>query len=124
VTSTDPARDGTTATAAGFGALVAGLGAVATWLCCLPIVAGAASAMAGVAAIAWGLRPWLLGLAVASLAFGFWRAYRPLPCADGVACEGPRGRRRARVVLWVAAAVVVLAFTFPSWSAWAVYALL
>jgi mercuric ion transport protein len=124
VTAREPAGDGATATAAGLAGLLASLGAIATWFCCLPIFAGAASALAGAASFAFGLRPWLLSLAGASLAFGFWRAYRPIPCAEGGACATPRGRRRARVVLWVAAVVLVLAATFPWWNAWLVYALL
>jgi mercuric ion transport protein len=124
VTGHETTRDGATATVAGLGGLFASLGAIATWFCCLPIFAGAASALAGAASVAYGLRPWLLGLAGVSLAFGFWRAYRPIPCAEGAACATPRGRRRARVVLWVAAGVLVLAATFPWWNAWLVYALL
>jgi mercuric ion transport protein len=124
VTRTESPRDGTTATVAGLGGLFAALGAIATWFCCLPIAAGAVSALAGAASVALGLRPWLLGLSAACLVFGFWRAYRPLPCAEGAACEAPRGRGRARIVLWVAAAIVLLAFTFPYWNAWLVYALL
>lgn len=117
-------REARVATWSGVGGLLASAGAVATWFCCIPVVAGAAGGLAAVAGVAWSARPWLLGSAAAFLALGFWHAYRPRPCAPGTACALPARRRRARVVLWAATAVALLALTFPRWSSWLYFLLL
>jgi hypothetical protein len=77
-----------------------------------------------VASFAWGARPWLLGAAAAFLALGFWYAYRPEPCPDGVVCALPPRRRRTRILLWFSTAIALLALTFPQWSSWLYLALL
>ena len=111
-----PARDARAAAWSGVGGVLASLGAVASALCCLPIAASAGGALVSVAGIAYGARPWLLGLALVLLGLGFWRAYRHAPCPEGEACATPEGRKRARLLLWLAAAITLLAFTFPYWS--------
>jgi hypothetical protein len=113
-----PNRHTRAATWSGVGGLLASVGAVATWFCCIPVVAGAASGVAAVASFAWDARPWLLGAAGVFLAIGFWYAYRREPCPDGVACTLPARRRRARIVLWISTVVALLALTFPQWSSW------
>lgn len=100
------------------GALVAALAASA---CCLgPLVLvllGVASA-----ALALGFEPYrlyLLGLTFILLGAGFYLTYRrpPAACADGVSCGVPASGGRGRVLFWVIALVVLLALTFPYYSA-------
>jgi mercuric ion transport protein len=119
-----PNRDARAATWSGVGGLLASVGAVATWFCCIPVVAGAASGLAAAASFAWDARPWLLGAAGVFLALGFWFAYRPEPCPEGAVCALPARRRRARVLLWISTVIAVLALTFPQWSSWLYLALL
>jgi mercuric ion transport protein len=117
-------RDARAATWSGVGGLLASFGAVATWFCCIPVVAGAAGGLAAIAGFAWDARPWFLGAAGLFLAIGFWYAYRPQRCPEGVACATPPRRRRARVILWLSTAIALLALTFPRWSSWAYYTFL
>jgi len=117
-----PARDARAAAWSGVGGVLASLGAVASALCCLPIAAGAGGALVSLAGLAFGARPWLLAVAVVLLGFGFWRAYRRVPCPEGEACASPAGRKRARSLLWLAAVLTLLAFTFPYWG-WRLYLL-
>src|SRR5262245_16633163 len=79
----------------GIGVLSAAVGALTTFFCCVPIVAGAAGGLAALSSFAWVARPWLLAGAGVVLAVGFWYAYRPEPCAEGRACAQPASRRRA-----------------------------
>ena len=49
------------------------------------------------------------------LAYGFWKAYRPVAdetCADGT-CARPLNRRLMRSILWVSLVVVIVALIFP-----------
>jgi mercuric ion transport protein len=61
------------------------------------------------------LRPYLLVLTYGLLGSAFYFAYRPAPvaCAPDGACEMPRTNRLGKVLLWIAAVVVLLATTFP-----------
>ena len=54
-------------------------------------------------------RPYIISVAAVMLAWAFWRVYRPQPvCEDGSCPTGPSVRLKA--MLWVAAAMTVLAF--------------
>lgn len=56
---------------------------------------------------------WLtFAVAAGFLGWGFWRAYRPLPCG-GDGCARPLDRRLLRGLVWFAAALAVTAITFP-----------
>jgi mercuric ion transport protein len=99
------------------GAVAAALGASA---CCLgPLLltalglGGAASAVALAA-----YRPYFLLLAAVLLAGAFYLAYRrpATACAPGASCDRSGAVRAGRVLLWVAAALVLLAATFPYYS--------
>ena len=60
-------------------------------------------------------RPYLLAGAVAMLAFGFWRAYRPVGGA-GRACSARTGRL-VRVMLWCSAFLLIASALAPRlWS--------
>jgi len=59
-----------------------------------------------------------LSFAAAALAYGFWKAYRPVAaedCVDGT-CARPIDRRLMRGVLWGALLIVLLALAFPALS--------
>lgn len=86
--------------------VAAAMSALATLACCLPMgIAGAVGAL-GLSVALDSLRPWLIGLAVILLAFGFWQMYR-----------GQRTCRRRSplsVVLLALSAMLVLAvIVFP-----------
>lgn len=95
----------------GAGAGAIGLGGIAAFLgtCCVSPWAVALFGATGAVALArltW-LQPYLLGSAGLLLLAGFWLAYRHLPAAAGGACD-IAARRRTRVLLWIAALIVLV----------------
>ncbi len=104
---------------AGWSSLLAALGM--TSCCILPLglaMMGVTGTFIGTLSQLKVYQPWLLGFAALSLAWGFWRAYCPLP-ADGCpgGCAVPGRRRLTRIVLWVALAIVVFTQLFTYWIA-------
>ena len=99
----------------GIGAVLA---AIAASTCCLgPVVftAIASGALAAASTKLAAVRPIFLALTAVLLGFSFYRTYRvPATVADcGEASCVPGTNRRARLFLWIAAAVVVLIAAFP-----------
>ncbi len=96
------------------------IGGILASLCCIgPLV----FALLGISGAAFAqrfepLRPYLLVATYALLGGAFYSAYRPAKaeCAPGEACEMPRASRVGKVMLWIAAVVVLLATTFPMYS--------
>jgi hypothetical protein len=86
--------------------VVAILSSVATIGCCLPLGFAAALGAGAASAFFTTLRPWLLGLSVLLLGFGFWQQYRAKQCAV-------RGRLFGNVLLWAAVVVVLGMILFP-----------
>lgn len=86
--------------------LVAVLSSIATISCCLPLGFAAALGAGAASAVLTTLRPWLLGLSILLLAFGFWQQHRAKQCAV-------RGRLLGNVLLWAAVVVVLGMFLFP-----------
>lgn len=88
--------------------------------CCIgPVV----FAMLGISGAAMAsrlepLRPYLLILTYGMLGSAFYSSYRlsPLACAPDGACQMPRTNRFGKVLLWIAAVVVLLATTFPFYA--------
>lgn len=80
--------------------------AIATISCCLPIGFAAAIGTGAASAFFTTLRPWLLGLSVLLIGFGFWQQYRAKQC-------GLRGRWAGTVLLWTAVVVVLGMILFP-----------
>ncbi|HVS88112.1 MAG TPA: hypothetical protein VHF01_07800 [Candidatus Acidoferrum sp.] len=74
--------------------------------CCLPLGFAAALGVASASAFMTTLRPWLLGLSVALLGFGFWQQHRAAQCAV-------QGRLLGKVLLWGALAMVLGMILFP-----------
>lgn len=90
-----------------------GISAVASFigLCCIGPWAVVLFGVSGAVTMARfaPFRPYILAVAAVMLAWAFWRVYRPQPvCADGSCPAGPS--TWLKVMLWVAAAMVVLAF--------------
>jgi len=95
------------------------LGALAMTSCCiLPLLLvslGVTGVFIGKLGALYQYHWYFLAVAATALAFGFWKAYRPVPadkCADG-ACARPMNRKLMRSILWVAAVIVVIATAFP-----------
>ena len=66
-------------------------------------------------------RPYSLAAAALFLGAAFYLAYRLRPeedCRANSACAQPATRRGQRVALWIVAAVVALAASFPYYSKW------
>lgn len=94
----------------------AALGALAMTSCCiLPLVLvsfGVSGVFIAQMSALYAYKWYTFAFGAAALGFGFYRAYRPMRCADG-ACARPVDRRLMRVVLWLSAAVMTFAMLFP-----------
>ncbi len=80
-------------------------------LCCIGPGAVVLFGVSGAVTMArWApLRPYIIGVAALMLAWAFWRVYRPRQvCDDGSCAAGPSNW--LKVMLWVAAVMIVLAF--------------
>ena len=94
------------------------LGALAMTSCCiLPLVLfslGATGAWIAQLGALYQYKWFLFAFAGGSLAYGFWKVYRPAPrtCDDG-SCERPVNRKFMKGALWSATFVVALSLAFP-----------
>lgn len=94
------------------------LGALAMTSCCiLPLVLfslGATGAWIGQLGAFYQYKWLFFAFACASLAYGFWKVYRPPPknCADG-SCERPVNQGFMKGGLWAATGIVALSLAFP-----------
>ena len=105
-----PEGRGWTATA------LAALGALAMTSCCiLPLVLvsfGVSGVFIAQMGALYAYKWYTFGIAAAFLGYGFYKAYQPVRCADGT-CARPMNRTAMRSVLWIAAAVILIAMLFP-----------
>lgn len=94
-----------------------GAAAVSTLCCVGPLLFVSLGVGAGLASTFEPLRPWFLGAAALFLGFGFRRVYdrRPRCASDD---EAGRRNRRAKTLLWIGTALVVVLATLPAWLAW------
>jgi type IV secretory pathway TrbL component len=92
-----------TGLSASVAAILSSLAAVS---CCLPLGFAAALGVGAASAFFVTLRPWLLGLSVVLIGFGFWQQHRAKQCAV-------RGRLLGQILLWAAVVVVVGMTLFP-----------
>jgi len=75
--------------------------------CCLPLLPFlTAAGLAGGSAFLSAARPYLLGLSVALIAYGFYQARRATQC-------GRRPRVLTSILLWSAAVFVLVSVVFP-----------
>lgn len=99
--------------AAAAGSVVSGILASA---CCIGPLVFALLGISGAAAAQRfePFRPYLLVVTYALLGGAFYFTYRPLAaCGPDAACEMPHASRLGKVMLWIAALIVVLATAFP-----------
>lgn len=94
-------------------------GILASACCILPL----AFALLGIGGAAAAqrlepLRPYLLASTVALLGAAFYFTYRPpvAECGPDGSCEMPQANRAGKVTLWLAAALVLAATTFPYYA--------
>ena len=93
-------------------------------LCCIgPMLFVTLGVGAGLASQFEPLRPVFIVLTMGLLSLGFYSVYGRPPAVDSgascsveSACAAPRSRTRDKVILWIAAAVVLIVLTFPQWS--------
>ena len=92
------------------------VGGILASACCIgPLVLG----LMGISGAAFAhrfepFRPYLLVGTYALLGSAFYLTYRPqAACGPGEGCEMPGANRLGRLILWIAAIVVVLATAFP-----------
>jgi copper chaperone CopZ len=98
------------ATLSMLGAITAALAASA---CCLvpAVLAVVGLSGAGFGAALAPYRMYFLLATGVALGVGFWLVYRRQKDACG--CEAPRGRRAARIALWITAAITALVAAYP-----------
>lgn len=115
VFASEPARD----RKAWVSVWAAFLGALAMTSCCiLPLALvslGISGVFIGKLGALYQYHWYFLAFAVATLGYGFWKAYRPINaeiCADGT-CARPMNRILMRSILWVATGIVLIATVFP-----------
>ena len=82
------------------------LSSLASLSCCFPLGFAAALGAGAAGAFVTALRPWLLGLSVVLIGFGFWQQRRATQCAV-------KGRIVGQVMLWAAVVVVLGMILFP-----------
>lgn len=94
----------------------AALGALAMTSCCiLPLVLvsfGVSGVFIAQMSALYAYKWYTFSIAAAFLAYGFYKAYRPVRCADGT-CAQPMNRTAMRAILWAATAVIIIAMLFP-----------
>src|SRR5215472_11408128 len=76
------------------------LSSIATLSCCLPLGFAAALGAGTASAFFTTLRPWLLGLSIGLIGWGFWQQYSAKHCSV-------RGRFVGKMLLWASVVVVL-----------------
>lgn len=89
-------------------------------LCCIaPLVLfllGISSAWISNLAIMAPLKPYFLTIAIACVAYGFWKLYKKpkiTECKPGTLCATPISNRINKIMLWVAITVIALVLIYP-----------
>jgi mercuric ion transport protein len=109
--------------------LTAGIAsAFAASICCIGPILAATFGLTTLGALVRYefLRPLFASLSIVFLAIAFFLAYRKrndTACKPGSVCElhgTDRVRRLNRAILWIAALVIAVMLTFPTWSNWIV----
>ena len=95
-----------------------GLAAILASTCCLgPLILvglGFSGAWIGNLTALEPYRPWFIGIALIALFFAWRRIYRPAQiCAPGEVCATPQARTAYKVLFWLVAVMVLVAFAFP-----------
>lgn len=101
------------------GALVTGgLAAILASTCCLGplllVALGFSGTWIGNLTVLEPYRPFFLGAGVIALFFAYRRIFRPVhACRPGEVCAVPQVRMSYKVLFWLVAALVLVAFAFP-----------
>lgn len=121
--SLDPTRgsEGSESAVAGSKLAAVGgiLGAIAASTCCvLPFALftfGVSGAWIGNLTALEPYQPYFIAMTVAFLAYGYYAVYwkAKKACAEGSYCATPKSTRIARIGLWTATALVIIAYAFP-----------
>lgn len=99
------------------GGILAALGAATC--CVVPFalfIAGVSGAWIGNLTALKPYQPLFVGIAVVCLGFGFYSVYRKpeaADCAEGSYCARPSSGRNAKIGLWLAIVLTVIALGFP-----------
>ena len=99
------------------GGILAALGAATC--CVVPFalfLAGVSGAWIGNLTALKAYQPLFIGLAVACLGGGYYAVYRKpktADCVEGSYCASPSSRRTAKVGLWIATLLIIIAVGFP-----------
>jgi mercuric ion transport protein len=98
------------------GGILAGLAAASC--CVVPFglfAAGVSGAWIGNLTALEPYRPYFAAAAIGCIGYGFYRVYRKpvVACADGSYCARPESDRIAKIGLWSAAVIVLLALVSP-----------
>lgn len=89
--------------------------AIGSKLCCIgPLMLGVGLGATGAAAVIEPFRPYLLSVAILSLAYSFYSVYfRREKCADGSSCATKTASKTTKAFLWVTAFVVTAVAFLP-----------
>src|SRR5260370_1203718 len=99
------------------GGILAALGAASC--CVVPFalfIAGVSGAWIGNWTALKPYQPVFVGIAMVCLGFGFYSVYwksKPADCAGDAYCARPSAGRNAKVGLWIATVLIVIAVGFP-----------
>ena len=102
--------------------IVTVLGAIASMTCCaIPFalfLLGISGAWIGNLTVLAPYKPVFVGATLAFLGVGFFMVYRKpkVACAEGSYCARPSSNRIARIGLWTATVLVLVAMTFSYWA--------
>ena len=105
------------ATLLSVGGILAALGAATC--CVVPFalfIAGVSGAWIGNLTALKPYQPLFVGIAIVCLGFGFYSVYRKpkaADCAEGSYCARPSSGRNAKIGLWLATVLIVIALGFP-----------
>lgn len=97
-------------------------GAILASTCCVVPLAlvtlGVSGAWIGNLTLLEPYKPVFIAMAAIFIGLGFWQVYfRPKPkCEDGSYCARPQSSLITQIVLWFAAALVILAATIDWWA--------
>jgi hypothetical protein len=105
------------------GALFIGCGATCGAVCTVPLLSFIGVSGATLSKFSWldKFQPYLIGLTILSLGYGFYQAYRPVKnkIVKNVGCECPPTKRNfftSKSFLWIATLFCLFLWTYPLFS--------
>lgn len=105
------------------GALFSACGATCGAVCAVPLLSFIGVSGATLSKFSWldKFQPYLIGLTILSLGYGFYQAYRPAKKqnCDDAGCECPPTKRsffKSKSFLWIATIFCLFLWTYPLFS--------